>query len=135
MRSQARVAVIGGGALGASLLYHLALRGWTDTILLEKGSLDGLTYVLVGDMRMRTMHSILYALSQFDAKAIVVGPPDMSLLPEFKAEIDELNVDYEEAAILATALLVLLVTTVVSFLPTRRIARLKPTDALRGKMA
>ena len=43
------------------------------------------------------MHSILYALSQFDAKAIVVGPPDMSLLPEFKAEIDALNVDYEEA--------------------------------------
>ena len=43
------------------------------------------------------MHSILYALSQFDAKAIVVGPPDMSLLPEFKAELDELNVDYVEA--------------------------------------
>ena len=67
------------------------------TILHEKGTLDGLTYLLVGDMRMRTMHSILYALSQFDAKAIVVGPPDMSLLPEFKAEIDALNVDYEEA--------------------------------------
>jgi len=67
------------------------------TTLHEKGTLDGLTYLLVGDMRMRTMHSILYALSQFDAKAIVVGPPDMSLLPEFKAEIDALNVDYEEA--------------------------------------
>jgi aspartate carbamoyltransferase catalytic subunit len=64
------------------------------TIKHEMGSLDGLTYLLVGDMRMRTMHSILYALSQFDAKAIVVGPPDMSLLPEFKAEIDALNVDY-----------------------------------------
>jgi aspartate carbamoyltransferase catalytic subunit len=67
------------------------------TTLLEKGTLDGLTWLLVGDMRMRTMHSILYALSQFDAKAIVVGPPDMSLLPEFKAEIDALNVDYQEA--------------------------------------
>jgi aspartate carbamoyltransferase catalytic subunit len=67
------------------------------TILLEKGSLDGLTYLLVGDMRMRTMHSILYALSQFDAEAIVVGPPGMSLLPEFKAELDELNVMVEEA--------------------------------------
>jgi ABC-type lipoprotein release transport system permease subunit len=32
-----------------------------------------------------------------------------------------------------TTLLVLLVTTIVSFLPTRRIARLKPTDALRGR--
>jgi aspartate carbamoyltransferase catalytic subunit len=48
-------------------------------------------------MRMRTMHSILYALSQFDAKAYVVGPPEMSLLPEFTLELDERNVDYEVA--------------------------------------
>jgi aspartate carbamoyltransferase catalytic subunit len=67
------------------------------TIKGELGTLDGITYLLVGDMRMRTMHSILYALSQFDAKAYVVGPPDMSLLPEFKAELDALNVMYEEA--------------------------------------
>jgi aspartate carbamoyltransferase catalytic subunit len=67
------------------------------TIRGELGTLDGLTYVLVGDMRMRTMHSILYALSQFDAEAIVVGPPDMRLLPEFKAELDALNVAYREA--------------------------------------
>ena len=63
----------------------------------ELGPLDGLTFLLVGDMRMRTMHSILYALSQFDAKAYVVGPPEMSLLPEFKLELDERNVRYEEA--------------------------------------
>src|SRR5512141_3239054 len=63
----------------------------------ELGSLDGLTYLLVGDMRMRTMHSILYALSQFDTKAYVVSPPEMSLLPEFTLELDERNVRYEEA--------------------------------------
>ena len=68
------------------------------TIRGEMGSLDGLTFLLVGDMRMRTMHSILYAMSQFDAEAIVVGPPDMSLLPEYKAELDALNVRYREAA-------------------------------------
>ena len=45
--------------------------------------IDGLTFLLVGDMRMRTMHSILYAFSQFDSKAYVVSPPEMSLLPEF----------------------------------------------------
>ena len=67
------------------------------TIKGELGTLDGITYLLVGDMRMRTMHSILYALSQFDAKAYVVGPPEMSLLPEFKAELDQLNVVYEGA--------------------------------------
>jgi ABC-type lipoprotein release transport system permease subunit len=33
-----------------------------------------------------------------------------------------------------TTLLVLIVTTIVSYLPTRRIARLEPTDALRGKL-
>lgn len=66
------------------------------TIRTELGTLDGLTYLLVGDMRMRTMHSILYALSQYDAEALVVGPPDMSLLPEFKAELDAINVRYRE---------------------------------------
>jgi aspartate carbamoyltransferase catalytic subunit len=67
------------------------------TILLERGTLDGLTYLLMGDMRMRTMHSILHALSQFDAEAIVVSPPDMALKPEFKAELDAMSVAYREA--------------------------------------
>ena len=47
-------------------------------------------------MRMRTMHSILYACSQFDIEAFVVGPPDMSLLDEFKSELDLVNVQYKE---------------------------------------
>jgi aspartate carbamoyltransferase catalytic subunit len=63
----------------------------------ELGRIDGLTFLLVGDMRMRTMHSILYAFSQFDVVAYVVGPPEMSLLPEFKAELDLRNVRYIEA--------------------------------------
>jgi aspartate carbamoyltransferase catalytic subunit len=67
------------------------------TILLEKGTLDGLTFLLVGDMRMRTMHSMLYALSQFDSAAIVIGPPEMALQPEFKADLDLMSVDYREA--------------------------------------
>lgn len=66
------------------------------TIWQEKGSLDGLKVLCVGDMRMRTMHSILYAMSQFDLEAYVVSPPDMSLLPEFKAELDERSVQYRE---------------------------------------
>jgi ABC-type lipoprotein release transport system permease subunit len=41
---------------------------------------------------------------------------------------------YSLRLVTGTTLLVLLTTTVVSFLPTRRIARLKPTDALRGRM-
>lgn len=63
----------------------------------ERGRIDDLTFLLVGDMRMRTMHSILYAFSQFDVKAYVVSPPEMSLLSEFTAELDERSVQYEVA--------------------------------------
>jgi putative ABC transport system permease protein len=41
---------------------------------------------------------------------------------------------YGLGLVAGTTLLVLLTTTFVSFLPTRRIAKLKPTDALRGRM-
>ncbi len=64
----------------------------------ELGTLDGLKFLLVGDMRMRTMHSILYAMSQFDVEAFVVSPPAMSLLPEFKVELHERSVRYREVA-------------------------------------
>lgn len=59
-------------------------------------SLDGLTWLCVGDMRMRTMHSISYALSQFDVKIYYVSPPEMSLTEEFKKELDNYNLIYEE---------------------------------------
>ncbi len=42
---------------------------------------------------------------------------------------------YGTALVLGTTLLVLIVTTVVSYLPTRKIAKLKPTDALKGKLS
>jgi aspartate carbamoyltransferase catalytic subunit len=74
------------------------------TIKKELGTLDGLNFLLVGDMRMRTMHSILHASSQFDVNSFVVGPKEMSLLPEFKAELDELNVQYKEVPSVAEAI-------------------------------
>lgn len=36
MQSQYRVVVIGGGVVGASVLYHLAKFGWTDVCLIER---------------------------------------------------------------------------------------------------
>jgi ABC-type lipoprotein release transport system permease subunit len=42
---------------------------------------------------------------------------------------------YSVGLVVGTIVLVLMVTTIVSFLPTRKIAKLKPTDALRGKMS
>ena len=66
------------------------------TIWHEKGTLDGLKIVCVGDMRMRTMHSILYASSQFDLEMFVISPQEMSLLPEFKQELDDMSVLWHE---------------------------------------
>src|SRR5882724_5685644 len=39
MKSHAQVVVIGGGVVGASVLYHLTKIGWTDVVLLEKHEL------------------------------------------------------------------------------------------------
>ena len=39
MKSQYRVVVIGGGIVGASVLYHLARKGWTDIALIERAEL------------------------------------------------------------------------------------------------
>ena len=47
--SQAKVVIVGGGVMGVSLLYHLALEGWTDVLLIEKGELtSGSTWHAAG---------------------------------------------------------------------------------------
>ncbi|MGV3552215.1 GcvT family protein [Rhizobium sp.] len=49
--STARVVIIGGGAVGASSLYHLAKAGWTDCLLLEKNELTaGSTWHAAGNV-------------------------------------------------------------------------------------
>lgn len=66
------------------------------TVLGEKGRLDGLKFLLIGDMRMRTMHSISYAMTQFDIEAFYVSPPEMSLTNDFKEELHALNLNFRE---------------------------------------
>jgi aspartate carbamoyltransferase catalytic subunit len=65
------------------------------TIWRERGDLDGLTWVLIGDMRMRTMHSISYALSKFDVQVYVISPDEMYFLPEFEAEVRDMGLNFE----------------------------------------
>lgn len=49
--TSARVVIIGGGAVGASALYHLAKAGWTDCVLLEKNELTaGSTWHAAGNV-------------------------------------------------------------------------------------
>ncbi|MBV9620607.1 MAG: GcvT family protein [Gammaproteobacteria bacterium] len=51
MKSSARAVVIGGGVVGASVLYHLAKIGWRDVLLLEKAELtSGSTWHAAGGM-------------------------------------------------------------------------------------
>lgn len=66
------------------------------TIQRELGRIDGLTFLCIGDMRMRTMHSMAYALTQFDAEMIAIAPPEMSLTDDFKAEVAEQNLTIRE---------------------------------------
>ena len=67
------------------------------TVYREKGRIDGLTWVAVGDMRMRTMHSLAYALTKLDCPITFIAPPEMSLTDEFKAEIKEMGLNFKEA--------------------------------------
>ncbi|MGB1155132.1 MAG: NAD(P)/FAD-dependent oxidoreductase, partial [Paracoccaceae bacterium] len=49
--STARVVIIGGGAVGASCLYHLAKAGWSDCVLLERNELTaGSTWHAAGNV-------------------------------------------------------------------------------------
>ena len=49
MKSQARAVVIGGGVVGVSTLYHLAKKGWSDSVLIERKELtSGSTWHAAG---------------------------------------------------------------------------------------
>jgi dimethylglycine dehydrogenase len=72
MRDEAQVVIIGGGAMGAGLMYFLAHEGWTDTVLIEKGELSsgstwhaaGLVPHFIGSLNMAKCHAVapeLYA--------------------------------------------------------------------------
>lgn len=74
------------------------------TVRRELGSVDGLTFLCIGDMRMRTMHSMAYALTQFDARMVAVAPPELSLTDEFKAEVAEQDLDIVEVDHVADAI-------------------------------
>ncbi|MFZ0603701.1 MAG: FAD-dependent oxidoreductase, partial [Roseiarcus sp.] len=51
MRTHARAVVIGGGVVGVSTLYHLAKKGWTDSVLVERKELtSGSTWHAAGGM-------------------------------------------------------------------------------------
>src|ERR1700722_11669323 len=51
MKQHVQVAVIGGGVVGASVLYHLTKAGWRDVVLIERNELtSGSTWHAAGGM-------------------------------------------------------------------------------------
>jgi len=70
MKTQARVVVIGGGAIGVSVAYHLAKYGWQDVVLIEKHELtSGSTWMAAGNCSF--FHGNYYC-TQVNMKSIAI---------------------------------------------------------------
>ena len=70
MKTHARVVVIGGGAIGVSVAFHLAKYGWKDVVLLEKHELtSGSTWMAAGNCSF--FHGNYYA-TQVNMKSIEI---------------------------------------------------------------
>ena len=62
MKSTARVVVIGGGVVGAGTLYHLAKKGWSDVVLIERKELtSGSTWHAAG---LLPLFNVSYSVGQ-----------------------------------------------------------------------
>src|SRR6204780_579024 len=69
MKSHARVVVIGGGVVGASVLYHLTKAGWKDVLLIERAELtSGSTWHAAGGMHTINGDPNVAKLQQYTIK-------------------------------------------------------------------
>lgn len=102
-------------------------RGRVVTLFTFEGGLNGVFAVLLGALwgipflSYFADHGIAISGKQADSFGFAI---DTGLYPVYGAGL-----------ILGTTVLVLVVTVIVSYLPARKISRLKPTDALRGRMS
>ncbi len=74
------------------------------TVHRELGRIDGLTFLAVGDWRMRTMHSLGRALAHYDAELILVSPEEMMPNQDLLSELGESGVRPERAENVAEAI-------------------------------
>ncbi|MBF9033690.1 FAD-dependent oxidoreductase [Rhodobacterales bacterium HKCCE2091] len=71
MNSHYRVVVIGGGVVGASVLYHLAKFGWTDCCILERSILtSGSSWHAAGDVHSLNADPNIAALQVYTIKLL-----------------------------------------------------------------
>ncbi len=70
MRSHARVVVIGGGVVGVSTLYHLAKKGWSDVVLVERKELtSGSTWHAAG---LLPLFNLSYSVGQIHKYSVAL---------------------------------------------------------------
>jgi aspartate carbamoyltransferase catalytic subunit len=62
-----------------------------------QGILENLNIFLVGDLKYgRTVHSLLMAMSQFNATFYFISPPELKMPDEYKIHLDKLGLKYYE---------------------------------------
>ena len=70
MRAHARAVVIGGGVVGVSTLYHLAKKGWTDSVLIERKELtSGSTWHAAG---LLPLFNLSYSVGQIHKYSVAL---------------------------------------------------------------
>ncbi|MBT4656645.1 MAG: FAD-binding oxidoreductase, partial [Actinobacteria bacterium] len=66
MKTHAQAVVIGGGVVGASILYHLTKNGWNDVVLVERKELTaGSTWHAAGGMHTLNGNPNVAALQRY----------------------------------------------------------------------
>jgi ABC-type lipoprotein release transport system permease subunit len=141
-----------GGSIAYIIFLFLAMLAILDTQILsifhrrkEIGTLMALGVTRGAVIRLFTLEGALNAVLAALAGAVYATPllfvlaragiPMLAAVESSGYSLGErLYPTYSAALVFGTAVLVLAVTTIVSYMPTRRIARLKPTDALRGRL-
>ena len=67
-----------------------------------QGKLDNLKIVMVGDLKYgRTVHSLLMAMSQFNASFTFISPKELQMPSESKMYLDKVGLKYKETTDLA----------------------------------
>ena len=70
MRTHARAVVIGGGVVGVSTLYHLAKKGWADSVLIERKELtSGSTWHAAG---LLPLFNLSYSVGQIHKYSVAL---------------------------------------------------------------
>jgi dimethylglycine dehydrogenase len=88
MKTQARVVVIGGGVVGVSTLYHLAKKGWSDVVLIERKELtSGSTWHAAG---LLPLFNLSYSVGQIHKYSV-------KLYGELEAETGQ-NVGFKKCS-------------------------------------